>query len=80
MTEGMQYNADASKATLHNLEQLGLFDKIRLLPSFDPKFADKGGFYFIYWSRNTPINRSLSRVNGTSLQRNQVGLTWYTIL
>jgi hypothetical protein len=43
VTEGMQYNVDAGKAALHSLEQLGLFDKIRLLPSFDPEYADRGG-------------------------------------
>lgn len=54
MTEGMQYNVDAGKAALHSLEQLGLFDKIRLLPSFDPEYADRGGILLHILVREHP--------------------------
>jgi hypothetical protein len=31
------------KQSIHNLKYLKLFDKLCLLPSFDPEFVDKGG-------------------------------------
>ncbi len=54
MSEGMQYNVDAGKAALDSLEQLGLFDKIRLLPSFDPEYADRGGILLHILVREHP--------------------------
>jgi hypothetical protein len=54
VTEGMQYNVDAGKAALDSLEQLGLFDKIRLLPSFDPEYADRGGILLHILVREHP--------------------------